>query len=123
MGEIGKISQVTPLIISKGLEIFLTELIQKAAALAKAGKSAKLTGYHLKKAVEMEEKYKFVEKVVKDIPEPDEDGQKKRRGKKAKGEKAEAPSSKEKKPRKRVKVNEEELEDEDVGDDLSLIHI
>jgi hypothetical protein len=67
--------------VAKGLEIFLRELIAKAAEAAKGLGAGKLTGYHLKRAIEAEDKYAFLKKLVEGIAGPDEEKAKKKRAK------------------------------------------
>jgi len=110
--DIGKVSHSIPFLVSKSLEMFLSELIKKSAQLAKDKESSKLTPFHLKKCVETEEKYAFLSKLVEDVPDNEEG---------SKGAKAKPAPSGKGKGRKGKKGEIHDDEDEDDDDDIELL--
>ena len=66
--EVGKVAVATPILISKALEVFMQELIDKGCKEAVAlGAEKKLAPFHLKKVIEENENFDFLLDLVKDI--------------------------------------------------------
>mmetsp|Transcript_13130 Transcript_13130/g.22186 ORF Transcript_13130/g.22186 Transcript_13130/m.22186 type:complete len:149 (-) Transcript_13130:187-633(-) len=72
--EIGKIQKDVPMIISRVTHQFIRDLTIRAAAISKiSGKTGscqnfRLTKEHVRDAVEQTKKFKFLMKVVRDVP-------------------------------------------------------
>lgn len=67
--EVGKVAQVTPFLIGKGLELFLSEIVQGCLKETVAKGAKKVTSSHLKKAIETTEQLDFLKDLVKDLPD------------------------------------------------------
>jgi len=86
--DVGKVAQVTPVVVSKALELFMISLVTKAAAEAKARNSKRVGALHLKQAITSNEQFDFLNDIVSkvaDAPEKSEDsmdvdGKKKKAG-------------------------------------------
>lgn len=100
--DVGKVAQVTPVVVSKALELFMTSLALNAASVARSRGSKRVTGAHLKLAVAQDDQFDFLQDIVEKIPDPpaassaamradatDADG---RKGRVRKGKKKEAGS-------------------------------
>ncbi|KAI9679575.1 MAG: hypothetical protein M1829_001536 [Trizodia sp. TS-e1964] len=89
--DVGKVAQVTPVIVSKALEMFMITLTEKATEEAKHHSSKRITMSHLKQAIAKDEQFDFLQEImgkVPDAPTPkggkaeensDGDGKKKKR--------------------------------------------
>ena len=68
--DVGKVAQVVPVIISKGLELFMASLVEESAGAAvRTGHKRVLPG-HLKLAITGNSMFDFLEPNVENIPEP-----------------------------------------------------
>ncbi|KAK1910889.1 hypothetical protein P3342_008770 [Pyrenophora teres f. teres] len=85
--DVGKVAQVTPVVVSKALELFMISLVTKAAAEAKSRNSKRVSSIHLKQAITKTECFDFLNEIVSkvaDAPEKNEgdsmdvDGKKKK---------------------------------------------
>ncbi|KAJ8113777.1 hypothetical protein OPT61_g4174 [Boeremia exigua] len=84
--DVGKVAQVTPVVVSKALELFMISLVTKAAAEAKQRNSKRVGAIHLKQAITKNEQFDFLNDIVSkvaDAPEKSEsdamdDGKKKK---------------------------------------------
>jgi len=85
--DVGKVAQVTPVVVSKALELFMVSLVTKAAAEAKLRNSKRVSSIHLKQAITKTECFDFLNEIVSkvaDAPEKNEgdsmdvDGKKKK---------------------------------------------
>ncbi|KAJ4311174.1 hypothetical protein N0V94_008084 [Neodidymelliopsis sp. IMI 364377] len=85
--DVGKVAQVTPVVVSKALELFMISLVTKAAAEAKQRNSKRVGAVHLKQAITKNEQFDFLNDIVSkvaDAPEKSEpdamdmDGKKKK---------------------------------------------
>jgi len=65
--DVGKVAQVTPVVVSKALELFMISLVTKAAAEAKARSSKRVLSAHLKQAVQKDEQFDFLSEIVSKI--------------------------------------------------------
>lgn len=100
--DIGKVAQVTPTVVSRALELFMIKLISSSAHQARGPVTAGTTKgpkrvlqQHLKKAVQADEKFDFLNEIVHKVPDApvkskkengsdSEDAKPKRKGKKRK---------------------------------------
>ncbi|KAL8732094.1 MAG: hypothetical protein Q9166_003048 [cf. Caloplaca sp. 2 TL-2023] len=67
--DIGKVAQVTPIAVSKALELFMISVVTKAANEAKSRSSKRVTAAHLKNAVEKDEQFDFLAEIVSKVPD------------------------------------------------------
>jgi ERCC4-related helicase len=67
--EVGKVAQVTPFLIGKGLELFLAEILQACLKQTQAKGAKKVTSLHLKTAIETTLQFDFLKDLVKDLPD------------------------------------------------------
>ncbi|KAF3906144.1 hypothetical protein ABW20_dc0100431 [Dactylellina cionopaga] len=67
--DVGKVAQVTPVIVSKALELFMVSLVSKAADQAKQRGSKRITAAHLKLAVHQEEQFDFLTDIISKAPD------------------------------------------------------
>ncbi|KAF2187252.1 histone-fold-containing protein [Zopfia rhizophila CBS 207.26] len=65
--DVGKVAQVTPVVVSKALELFMISLVTKAAAEAKARSSKRVAAVHLKQAVTKDEQFDFLSEIVSKV--------------------------------------------------------
>lgn len=61
--------QVTPVVVSKALELFMIALCDKASAQARQRNSKRITAGHLKQAVLHEEQFDFLAEIIAKIPD------------------------------------------------------
>jgi len=66
--EIGKIADLTPLFISKALELFIADVTKKAANEMFTHGHSKVTPSHLKAVIDKEESFAFMRDQVRKIP-------------------------------------------------------
>ncbi|KAF3107827.1 hypothetical protein TWF569_011524 [Orbilia oligospora] len=67
--DVGKVAQVTPVIVAKALELFMVSLVTQAAEQAKARGSKRITAAHLKLAVNQEEQFDFLSDIISKAPD------------------------------------------------------
>ncbi|KAI9734561.1 MAG: hypothetical protein M1834_002162 [Cirrosporium novae-zelandiae] len=67
--EVGKVSQVTPIAVSKALELFMISLVTKSADEARARSSKRVTAAHLKAAVAHDDAFDFLADIVARVPD------------------------------------------------------
>jgi len=72
--EIGKVAQSVPVIISKCVEMFLTEILKNAGKVTEARKAKTMSISHLKELVMKEENYDFLRDLVQNEEENIESG-------------------------------------------------
>ncbi|KMU86857.1 DNA polymerase epsilon subunit C [Coccidioides immitis H538.4] len=77
--DVGKVAQVTPIAVSKALELFMISLVTKAAQQAKERSSKRVTAMHLKEAIAKDEVLDFLADIISKVPDQhtskkDEDG-------------------------------------------------
>ncbi|KAF2015478.1 histone-fold-containing protein [Aaosphaeria arxii CBS 175.79] len=65
--DVGKVAQVTPVVVSKALELFMISLVTKAAAEAKAKNSKRVGTAHLKQAITKDEQFDFLSEIVSKV--------------------------------------------------------
>ena len=62
--EVGKVAQVTPVAVSKALELFMISLVSGAAEKAKETGGKRVTAQHLKMVVQADEQFDFLSEIV-----------------------------------------------------------
>ncbi|TPR09460.1 hydrolase CocE/NonD family protein [Aspergillus niger] len=67
--DVGKVAQVTPIAVSKALELFMISLVTKAAREAKDRNSKRVTASHLKQAVVKDEVLDFLADIIAKVPD------------------------------------------------------
>ncbi|KAJ5613358.1 hypothetical protein N7510_006552 [Penicillium lagena] len=67
--DVGKVAQVTPIAVSKALELFMISLVTKAAHEAKERNSKRVTAWHLKHAVAKDEVLDFLADIIAKVPD------------------------------------------------------
>ncbi|KAF2742850.1 histone-fold-containing protein, partial [Sporormia fimetaria CBS 119925] len=82
--DVGKVAQVTPVVVSKALELFMISLVTKAAEEAKNRNSKRVQPAHLKAVVTTNEQFDFLEPIVAKVPDAPAQGEKEDEGKKKK---------------------------------------
>ncbi|KAH7348790.1 putative DNA polymerase epsilon subunit C [Rhexocercosporidium sp. MPI-PUGE-AT-0058] len=70
--EVGKVAQVTPVAVSKALELFMIALVGGAAEKAKEKGGKKVTATHLKAVVLGSEQFDFLAEIVGRVAEVQE---------------------------------------------------
>jgi len=72
--EVGKVAQVTPVAVSKALELFMIALVTGAAEVAREKGGKRVTAQHLKSVVEGDEQFDFLTEIVGRVGEADNGG-------------------------------------------------
>ncbi|KAL4933329.1 negative cofactor 2 transcription regulator complex subunit BUR6 [Aspergillus undulatus] len=67
--DVGKVAQVTPIAVSKALELFMISLVTKAAKEAKDRNSKRVTASHLKQVVAKDEVLDFLADIIAKVPD------------------------------------------------------
>ncbi|KAI9718158.1 MAG: hypothetical protein M1828_006790 [Chrysothrix sp. TS-e1954] len=67
--DVSKVAQVTPVVVSKALELFMISLALRSAAEARARGTKRITAAHLKEAVAKDEHFDFLSEIVAKIPD------------------------------------------------------
>ncbi|KAL5361438.1 histone-fold-containing protein [Aspergillus floccosus] len=67
--DVGKVAQVTPIAVSKALELFMISLVTKAAKEAKDRNSKRVTASHLKQAVAKDDVLDFLADIIAKVPD------------------------------------------------------
>ncbi|PKY01751.1 histone-fold-containing protein [Aspergillus campestris IBT 28561] len=67
--DVGKVAQVTPIAVSKALELFMISLVTKAAKEARDRNSKRVTASHLKHAVAKDEVLDFLADIIAKVPD------------------------------------------------------
>ncbi|TGZ85692.1 histone-fold-containing protein [Ascodesmis nigricans] len=67
--DVGKVAQVTPVVVSKALELFMVSLCDKASAQARSRNSKRITAAHLKAAIINEDQFDFLADIIEKIPD------------------------------------------------------
>jgi len=121
--EIGKVAQSVPVIISKCVEMFLTEILKNAGKVTTERKAKTMTIAHLKELVMKEESYDFLRDLVQNnelAPFDSGDAPKQKRKRSASSNKCKSTSAKKVKvERKLKKENDGECVTDDIKDQAS----
>ncbi|KAI5849100.1 DNA polymerase-like protein epsilon subunit C [Tricharina praecox] len=75
--DVGKVAQVTPVVVNKALELFMISLCDKASEEARLRNSKRITAGHLKQAILHVEQFDFLADIIQkiaDIPAPSAEG-------------------------------------------------
>ncbi|KAG0647647.1 DNA polymerase II subunit C [Hyphodiscus hymeniophilus] len=72
--EVGKVAQVTPVAVSKALELFMISLVSGAADKAREKGGKRVTAQHLKMVVQADEQFDFLSEIVGKIADGVEAG-------------------------------------------------
>ncbi|PGH31867.1 hypothetical protein GX50_05365 [[Emmonsia] crescens] len=89
--DVGKVAQVTPIAVSKALELFMISLVTKAAQEARDRSSKRVTAAHLKEAIGKDEVLDFLADIISKVPDhaaggkKDDDGSDHNDGRRRKG--------------------------------------
>ncbi|KAL2825221.1 histone-fold-containing protein [Aspergillus cavernicola] len=67
--DVGKVAQVTPIAVSKALELFMISLVTQAAKEAKDRNSKRVTASHLKQAVTKDVVLDFLADIIAKVPD------------------------------------------------------
>ncbi|KAI1085768.1 hypothetical protein F5B20DRAFT_519626 [Whalleya microplaca] len=70
--EVGKVAQQTPIAVGKALELFMVQIVQKSAEVAKERNSKRITAPMLKQAVESANEWDFLQDIVAKVNEEKE---------------------------------------------------
>ncbi|CZT03274.1 hypothetical protein WAI453_012425 [Rhynchosporium graminicola] len=111
--EVGKVAQVTPVAVSKALELFMIALVGGAAEKAKEKGGKKVSAAHLKQVVLGSEQFDFLAEIVGRVAEVQEGagGEGKRKGGKGKEENGGSDSSEEEKKPKKARGRKKKNDD------------
>ncbi|KAK2748679.1 hypothetical protein FQN55_004232 [Onygenales sp. PD_40] len=74
--DVGKVAQVTPIAVSKALELFMISLVTKAAQEARDRSSKRVTAVHLKEAIGKDEVLDFLADIIAKVPDQPAGGKK-----------------------------------------------
>ncbi|KAI9782350.1 MAG: hypothetical protein M1839_005223 [Geoglossum umbratile] len=78
--DVGKVAQVTPVIVSKALELFMISLVCKAAQEAGSRNQKRITAAHLKQAIAKDEQFDFLQDIIAKVPDAPATGEKTEEG-------------------------------------------
>ncbi|KAI1815313.1 hypothetical protein GGS20DRAFT_354237 [Poronia punctata] len=70
--EVGKVAQQTPIAVGKALELFMVQLVQKSAEVAKDKNSKRITAAMLKQAIDSTNEWDFLRDIVAKVVEEKE---------------------------------------------------
>lgn len=92
--EVGKVAQVTPVAVTRALELFMIALVTGAADKAREKGGKRVGAGHLKNVVESDKRWDFLEEIVGRVTEAEEkdDGEGKGKGSRGKRQKSESMS-------------------------------
>ncbi|KAJ1770122.1 hypothetical protein IW140_002844 [Coemansia sp. RSA 1813] len=72
--EVGKMSQATPVLISKSLELFMQSIIDDVSKHARVCNARKISTTHLKRCIENTESYDFLKDIVEAVVDDGDGG-------------------------------------------------
>ncbi|PNS16115.1 hypothetical protein CAC42_4516 [Sphaceloma murrayae] len=67
--DVGKVAQVTPVVMAKALELFMIRLITASSDVAKARNSKRVMTQHMKAAVMQDEQFDNLREIVDKVPD------------------------------------------------------
>ncbi|KAI1330479.1 hypothetical protein F5Y16DRAFT_363270 [Xylariaceae sp. FL0255] len=70
--EVGKVAQQTPIAVGKALELFMVQLVEKSAEVAKEKHSKRITAPMLKQAIDSTNEWDFLRDIVAKVSEEKE---------------------------------------------------
>ncbi|CCJ31189.1 unnamed protein product [Pneumocystis jirovecii] len=62
--EVGKVAQITPVIVSKALELFMESIVNATIQQARAKQAKKVTVLHMKSAIESTDQFDFLVDII-----------------------------------------------------------
>ncbi|KAJ3213376.1 DR1-associated protein 1 (negative cofactor 2 alpha) [Dinochytrium kinnereticum] len=68
--DVGKVAQVTPVLISKALELFMQAIVDETCKFTRAKCAKKMSASHLKMCILQTPKFDFLKDLVQNIPDP-----------------------------------------------------
>jgi len=77
--DVGKIARDTPVLVSRGLELFIQQLISQSAQKAKEKGSSLLHPCHVKECVKGNEMWDFLEEIVASLPDTEPEPKKRQK--------------------------------------------
>jgi hypothetical protein len=104
--EVGKVAQVTPVAVSKALELFMIAMVSGAADKARQKGGKRVTAHHLKMVVQGDEQFDFLNDIVGKVADVQEGA-----GGNKRKEKVEGSDSEEEKKIKKGKGRRKKSED------------
>ncbi|KAJ1897614.1 hypothetical protein LPJ81_004502 [Coemansia sp. IMI 209127] len=72
--EVGKMSQATPVLISKSLELFMQSIIDDVSKHARVCNARRISTTHLKRCIENTESYDFLKDIVEAVVDDGDGG-------------------------------------------------
>jgi len=72
--EVGKVALATPVLISKGLELFMATIVDEMSKVTLERGTKRVEVWHLKAAIERTEMLDFLKEIVEPIQDPYADG-------------------------------------------------
>ncbi|KAJ1914020.1 hypothetical protein H4219_004966 [Mycoemilia scoparia] len=72
--DVGKMSQATPVLISKALELFMQSIVEDVAKQARVCKSKRVSPTHLKRCIETTECYDFLKDIIENVKDDGDGG-------------------------------------------------
>ncbi|EEB05932.1 DNA polymerase epsilon subunit Dpb3 [Schizosaccharomyces japonicus yFS275] len=67
--DVGKVAQVTPIIVSKALELFMQSIITESCKQTRLHNAKRVTVSHLKHAVQSVDQFDFLQEIVEKVPD------------------------------------------------------
>ncbi|PSK46158.1 DNA polymerase epsilon subunit C [Elsinoe australis] len=67
--DVGKVAQVTPVVMAKALELFMIRLITASSGVAKSRNSKRVTTQHMKQAVMQDDQFDNLREIVDKVPD------------------------------------------------------
>lgn len=113
--EVGKVAQVTPVVVSKALELFMIGLVSGAAKIAKEKGGKRVTAQHLKQVVEGDDQFDFLGEIVGRVGDGQEGAggeTRKRKGKKESASESEEEEVEKEKKKAKGKGRRKKSDDE-----------
>lgn len=62
--EVGKVAQITPVVVSKALELFMQSIVDATVKQARAKQAKKVTVLHMKSAVQSVDQFDFLIDII-----------------------------------------------------------
>ncbi|KIJ47902.1 hypothetical protein M422DRAFT_163286 [Sphaerobolus stellatus SS14] len=72
--EVGKVAQATPVVISKALELFLSNVVEEAHKVTRSRNAKRVEPHHLKHAILNTPLLDFLKEIVEAVPDPSNGG-------------------------------------------------
>jgi len=72
--EVGKVAQATPVVISKALELFLSNVVEEAYKVTISRNASRVEPHHLKHAILNTPLLDFLKDLVEAVPDPSNGG-------------------------------------------------